>query len=58
MKTEAQKRATAKYNLKKYDRIYIRVLKGQKAEIEAMAAAAGKSINSFIIDKIYEGANR
>jgi uncharacterized protein (DUF1778 family) len=53
MKTEAQKRATAKYNLKKYDRIYVRVLKGQKAEIEAMAAAEGKSLNQFIIDKIY-----
>lgn len=54
MKTEAQKRATAKYNLKKYDRIFIRVLKGQKAEIEAMAEAEGKSVNQFIIDKIYK----
>lgn len=54
MKTDAQKRATAKYNLKKYDRIFIRVLKGQKAEIEAMAEAEGKSVNQFIIDKIYD----
>ena len=35
--TEAQKRASAKYNAKAYDRIELKVKKGHKAKIKAHA---------------------
>lgn len=53
MKSEAQKRATAKYNTKKYDKITFRVLKGQKVEIEQMAKAEGKSLNAYITERLF-----
>lgn len=46
--TEAQKRATAKYNAKAYDRIEIKVAKGRKAEIQAFAESCGESVNAFV----------
>lgn len=46
--TEAQKRATAKYNAKAYDRIEIKVAKGRKAEIQAFAESHGESVNAFV----------
>lgn len=46
--TEAQKRATAKYNAKAYDRIEIKVAKGRKAEIQAFAENRGESVNAFV----------
>lgn len=46
--TEAQKRATAKYNAKAYDRIEIKVAKGRKAEIQAFAERRGESVNAFV----------
>ncbi len=46
--TEAQKRATAKYNAKAYDRIEIKVAKGRKAEIQAFAESRGESVNAFV----------
>lgn len=54
MATEAQLRATERYNAKKYDKITFRVLKGEKEEIEKAAAAAGMSLNSFITEAIKE----
>lgn len=50
--SEAQKRATAKYNSKAYDRIELRVAKGKKEEIMAYADSQGKSINQFINELI------
>lgn len=46
--TEAQKRATAKYNAKAYDRIEIKVAKGKKAEIQTFAESRGESVNAFV----------
>ena len=45
--TEAQKRAVAKYNAANYDRIEIKVPKGQKSTVEAAAKAAGESVNLY-----------
>lgn len=45
--TEASKRATIKYIKGNYDRVEIKVPKGQKATIEAAAAAAGESVNQY-----------
>ena len=52
--TDAQKRATAKYNAKAYDRIEIKVKKGQKEVIQKRAEKHGKSLNSYIVDLIEE----
>lgn len=52
MAYDAQREATARYNLKTYERLELRVKKGQKAEIQEAARKAGKSVNRFIIDLI------
>lgn len=46
--SEAQKRAVAKYNAKNYDEIKIRLSKGKKAVIQAIADEQGKSVNGYI----------
>ena len=46
--SEAQKRATMKYNAAAYDRIELRVPKGRKADVEAHAKAKGESINGLV----------
>lgn len=46
--SEAQKRATMKYNAAAYDRIELRVPKGRKADIEAHAKGKGESINGLV----------
>ena len=46
--SDAQKRATAKYNAKAYDRIEVKVAKGKKAEIKAYAESKGESVNGSI----------
>ena len=51
---EAQKRATAKYNAKAYDRVEFKVKKGQKEAIQARAEELGKSVNGYIVDLIEE----
>jgi hypothetical protein len=45
--TEAGKRATMKYIKSNYDRVEIKVPKGQKRTIEAAADAAGESVNMY-----------
>lgn len=46
--SEAQKRATMKYNAAAYDRIELRVPKGRKASIDAHAKAKGESVNGLV----------
>ena len=46
--SDAQKRATRKYNSKKYDRIEIKVQKGKRDLIKIHAMKQGESLNSFI----------
>lgn len=46
--SEAQKRATAKYNAKAYERIELRVNKGKKELISRVAEANGESVNALI----------
>ena len=46
--TEAQKRATAKYNAKAYERIELRVIKGRKEVISKVAEANNESTNALI----------
>jgi len=51
--SEARKRANAKYNAKAYDRIEVKVPKGDKEEIQAHAAERGESLNGFVSRAIY-----
>ena len=55
--SEARKRANAKYNLKAYDRIELKVAKGKKEEIRVFAEANGESINAFVNRAIAEAMN-
>ena len=50
--SEAQKRATARYNARTYDRIEIKVPKGEKERIMEAAQRQGKSVNSNIVSLI------
>lgn len=52
--TEAQRRAVAKYNAKSYDRIELKVRKGEKDKIKLYAQEHGESLNAFINRAIYE----
>ncbi len=46
--SDARHRANEKYNAKAYDEIKVRVPKGRKDEIQAVAEAQGQSVNGFI----------
>ncbi len=52
--SEARKRANAKYNLKAYDRIELKVAKGKKEKIRIYAEQHGESINAFVNRAISE----
>lgn len=47
--SEAQKKATAKYEQQNYDKVLLRLLeKGKKDKIKAHADSKGESLNGFI----------
>jgi len=51
-KTEAQKKAVAKYNKAYYDTILLRVPAGQKEKIMKYVADKNLSMNAFIVQAI------
>ena len=56
--SEAQRRAVAKYNAANYDRVELRLEKGQKALTKAHAETRGESLNAFINRAITETMER
>lgn len=46
--SEAQNKATQRYQKKAYERLAIRVYKGQADQIKAYAESHGESINGYI----------
>lgn len=50
--TEAQKKASRKYNEKNYDRLYITVGKGKKEIIRKKAESNGMSLNEYVVHLI------
>ena len=58
IRSEAQKKAVAKYNAANYDRVELRVEKGKKDEIKAFAESRGESLNGFINRAIDETMQR
>lgn len=57
MSTEAQKRASTNYN-RKQDNIMVRPNKEEGAEIRAAAAAAGKSVQGYVLEAVREKMER
>ena len=58
IKSDANRRAVAKYKKENYDQIQLRVPKGRKDEIQAHAEAHGESTNGFINRAISETMER
>lgn len=56
--SEAQKRATAKYEQQNYDKVLLRLEKGRREIIKAHAEARGESINGFVSRAIDEAISR
>ena len=52
--SKAQSKAVAKYNAANYDRIELRVDKGDKDIIKKHAASKGESLNTFVNRAIKE----
>lgn len=58
IRSEAQKKAVAKYNAANYEQIQLRVEKGKKETIKAHAESRGESVNAFICRAINETMQR
>ena len=56
--SKAQQKATAKYVKSNYDRLEVKVPKGQKEVIQAHAQDRGESVNGFISRAIQEQMGR
>ena len=56
--SEAQKKATAKYEQQNYDKILLRLEKGKKDRIKFYAENRGESLNGFINKAIDEKIER
>lgn len=54
IKSDAQRKAVAKYNAANYDQIQLRVCKGDKEIIKSHAEAHGETVNGFINRAIEE----
>lgn len=52
--SEAQNKASQKYQKKAYDTYLLRLYKGQKEQIQAYAEANGESLNGYITRLIAE----
>lgn len=50
--SEAAKKATIKYQKKTYDRLELKVKKGEKEKIQRRAAELNKSVNAYIVELI------
>ena len=46
--SQAQNKATQRYNAKAYDRVELKLYKGQKEQVKAYAESQGLSLNAYI----------
>lgn len=56
--SEAQKRATAKWQKEKVEEVKFRVPKGQREVIKAHADSCGESMNAFLVRAVTEAMER
>ena len=52
--SRAQMKAVQRYETENYDKILLRVRKGDREAIQDAAERAGKSMNKFIIDAVMD----
>ena len=50
--TKAQQRAVGKYEKENYDKVLLRLPKGNREKIRAHAQQKGMSLNAYIVDLI------
>ena len=50
--TQAQQRAVGKYEKENYDKVLLRLPKGNREKIKAHAQQKGMSLNAYIVDLI------
>ena len=50
--SKAQQKCVSRYEAANYDKILVRVPKGQRETVKAQADAAGKSLNAYLIGLI------
>ena len=56
--SEAQKRATMKWDAEHYDKIQITAPKGFKAKLTDASAKAGKSTRQFVVEALTEAIEK
>lgn len=56
--SESQRKAVAKYNAANYDRIELRIEKGQKQVLKEHAESRGETLNGFVNRAIKETLER
>ena len=50
--TPAQRRAVGRYEAANYDKVLVRLPKGERERIKSAADAAGESLNAYIVGAI------
>lgn len=50
--TPAQRRAVGRYEAANYDKVLVRLPKGDREQIKSAADAAGESLNAYIVGAI------
>ena len=50
--TAAQRASVARYEAKAYDKILLRIPKGERERIKAAADAVGESLNAYIVKAV------
>ena len=58
IRSEAQKKAVAKYNSANYEQILVRVNRGEKEVLSAHALSQGESLNAFANRALHEAMER
>lgn len=52
--TPAQRKAVGKYEAENYDKVLIRMYKGEREKIKAAAERSGLSLNAYIMETVRE----
>ena len=55
--TPAQRRAVGRYEAANYDKVLVRLPKGEREQIKSAADAAGESLNAYIVGAIRDRMN-
>ena len=56
--SKAQQKAVGKYEKENYDKVLLRLQKGSRDKIKALAQQKGMSLNAYIVDLIEKDMER